>query len=142
EQLLDAVVQVTGIEEPLRVGPPGLRAVQMPYVKTGSRFLTMFGRPEDRKNACVCIRSQQTTLPQVLHMINGDTVGGKLRSEGGDLNRLLALNLSDERLVEELYLGVLSRLPDDRERRLGRDYLKSSAARAAAAHNITWASAH
>lgn len=139
EQLLDAVVEATGVEEPFRVGPPGLRAVQIPYEKAGSRFLTMFGRPEERKTACVCIRSDETTLPQVLHLINGDTVVKKLRGEGSTLNRLLSMNYGDKQLVEELYLRVLSRLPDDREQHLGENYLSTSDDRAAGAEDLTWA---
>lgn len=138
EQLLDAIVQATGAEEAFRVGSPGLRAVQIPYENTGSRFLAMFGRPTERKNACVCIRSQETTLPQVLHLLNGDTAASKLRAEGSTLNRLLETTPSMDRLIEGMYLTVLSRLPTDDERTTCKLYASTSENRDDAAEDIMW----
>ena len=139
EQLLDAVSSVTGVDESFRVGPPGGRAIQIPYTRIGSRFLTMFGRPEQRMSPCECIRSHEATLPQVLHLLNGETVGQKLRAEGGTLHRLLQANFSDPQLVEELYMTVLNRPPSDRERNLGHAYMRDSASRAEGAEDFMWA---
>ncbi|MBI1915842.1 MAG: DUF1553 domain-containing protein [Planctomycetes bacterium] len=138
EQLLDAVCQATGVSEDLKVAPPGVRAAQLPYAGAGSRFLTLFGRPAQRASPCECIRSHEATLPQVLHLLNGTTVARKLRSKGSTLDGLLAAKPSDDRLVEELYLHVLSRPPSDRERRLGRDYLRESGNRGEAAEDLMW----
>ena len=66
EQLADAVSRATGVDEPYRVGPPGLRAVHVPYVAAGSRLLRLFGRPTERASACECGRSPDATLPQVM----------------------------------------------------------------------------
>ncbi len=139
EQLLDALSRVTGVDESFPVGPPGGRAIQIPMTYTGSRFLTMFGRPQQRMSPCECIRSSETTLPQVLHLLNGDTIGRRLHAEGSTLQRLLAANLNDERLVEELYLTVLSRLPTARERTLGHDTLSDSTDRKEGAEDLMWA---
>jgi hypothetical protein len=139
EQLLDSISQVTGVDEPLRLGPPGMRAVQIPYEGAGSRFLDMFGRPGQRMSPCECIRSHEATLPQVLHLLNGETVAQKLRGEGGTLDRLLSAGLADDRLVEEFYLVVLSRLPNERERAFGAEYLRASDDRAAGAADLMWA---
>jgi hypothetical protein len=139
EQLLDAVAQVTGVDETFRIGPPGGRAVQIPYENASSRFLTMFGRPSLRMTPCECIRSHEITLPQVLHLLNGETIRLKLRTEGSTLHRLLARKPADEPLVEDLYLHVLSRPPSRREQRLGLDYLRSSPDRAEGAEDLMWA---
>ena len=99
----------------------------------------MFGRPQQRMSPCECIRSSETTLPQVLQLLNGDTIGRRLQAEGSTLQRLLATNFNDERLVEELYLTVLSRLPIARERTLGHDTLSDSADRKEGAEDLMWA---
>jgi hypothetical protein len=139
EQLLDAVAQVTGVDETFPIGPPGIRAAQIPFEKSGSRFLATFGRPEQRKNACTCLRSDEATLSQVLHLVNGETIAGKLGREGSNLSRLLAAQSDDGRLVEELYVLVLNRLPYERERRVARDYLATATNRAEGAEDLMWA---
>ncbi len=139
EQLLDSISQVTGVDEEQRVAPPGARSIQIPFSYTGSRFLTMFGRPEQRMSACECIRSQEITLPQILHLLNGETIGRKLRDKDGTLQRLLNAKTTDDRLVEELYLTVLSRLPTERERQRGTGLLHAGSDRAEAAEDLMWA---
>lgn len=139
EQLLDAINQATGATESFRIGPPGMRAAQMPYEIAGSRFLTTFGRPEQRMSPCECIRSHEATLPQVLHLLNGATVSQKLSAADGTLHRLLAAGHSDVRLVEEVYLTVLSRPPSGRESRLGQEYLRDAEKRAQGAEDLMWA---
>jgi hypothetical protein len=139
EQLLDAVSRVTGVDEEFRVGPPGGRSLQIPSAYTGSRFLTMFGRPAQRMSPCECIRSHEATLPQVLHLLNGDTIGQRLRAEGGTLRRLLQSPIGDPQLVEAIYLTVLSRPPTDREQRLGEYYLRDSTDRGEGAEDLMWA---
>ena len=74
EQLADSVSRATGVDEPYRVGPPGLRAVHVPYVAAGSRLLRLFGRPTERASACECVRSPDSTLPQVMHLLNGEAL--------------------------------------------------------------------
>lgn len=138
EQLFDAIAQVTGVSEELRTVPNGFRAVQILGEYSGSRFLSMFGRPSLRMSACECIRSQEVTLPQVLHLLNGDTIGAKLRAKGSTLERLLANNPSDDQIVEELYLQVLSRLPSDRERELSLAYLRDAEDHSQGAEDLMW----
>lgn len=138
EQLLDAVSRVTGVDESFRVGPPGGRAIQIPYTRIGSRFLTMFGRPEQRMSPCECIRSHEATLPQVLHLLNGETISQKLQAEEGTLRRLLQADVSDRQMLEALYITVLNRFPTDRERNLGHTYLRDSPSRAEGAEDLMW----
>lgn len=138
EQLLDAITQVTGISENLVLTPPGFRTAQMPKEKTGSAFLTMFGRPNQRMSPCECIRSQEVTLPQILHLLNGDTIGRRLRAEDGILNRLLAAEPEDDKLVEDLYILVLNRFPNDRERKLSQAYFREADNQAQGAEDLMW----
>ncbi|MDB5338365.1 MAG: hypothetical protein JWN70_3984 [Planctomycetaceae bacterium] len=138
EQLLDAIVQATGVSEETKVTPLGFRAAQIPTEYTGSRFLSMFGRPNQRMSPCECIRSPEVTLPQILHLLNGDTIGKKLRAEDSTLTRMLAAQPPNSQLVEDLYVAVLSRLPSDRERRLGEAYLKDSENQGQGAEDLMW----
>ena len=81
----------------------------------------------------------QPTLPQVLHLLNGETIGPRLRAETGTLHQLVRAHVGDPQLVEELYITVLSRPPTERERQVGQDYLRDSATRAEGAEDFMWA---
>src|SRR5205807_2334071 len=74
EQLLDAIAQVAGVPAKFRGYPLGLRAGQVPALRTPARardggatsaeqFLKQFGKPE-RLLSCECERSEDTTLGQ------------------------------------------------------------------------------
>ena len=89
EQLLDAVSRVTGVETKYPRLPLGARATQVANGVSGNRFLSLFGRPA-RTSACTCERRNEPTLGQVLHLINGPTIEGKIRNGKGRLARLLA----------------------------------------------------
>ena len=138
EQLLDALAQATGIEEDYPGLPAGFRAAQIPTSRTGSYFLKTFGRPP-RKSPCACERSQTPTLPQILHLMNGPAVQGRLRAEGGTLNRLLKAGLGEDELVSELYVNALSRPPTPAELTRGRQHLREAPDRAQGAEDLFWA---
>lgn len=138
EQLYDAIIQVTGVDEESRIAPPGFRAAQVPTEYSGSRFLSMFGRPNQRMSACECLRSQEVTLPQVLHLLNGDTIGNKLRAEGSTLDRLLTAQPGDAQLVQELYVTVLARLPSEQENELSQAFLREADDQAQGAEDLMW----
>ena len=55
-------------------------------------------------------------MAQVLHIANGDTLNQKLKAANNRIDQLLAANTPDEKLVEEAYLGALSRMPTEAER--------------------------
>ena len=122
EVLLDALCQATGVPDPFVGYPLGTRAVQVPDSNADSYFLSLFGRSA-RVTACACERDNAVTLPQLLHLQNGDTLLAKINAADGRLKRLLdavpATSPSRESLVraiDELYLASLCRLPDERER--------------------------
>ncbi len=139
EVLLDSIVQVTGVAEKYRIGAPGVRAVNLPLTNVRSRFLTMFGRPNERMTACECVRSRATTLPQVMHFVCGETVIEKVRDKDGTLARLLGSKTGDDQLIEDLYVTVLSRLPTKRERAAAKKYLTDSDNRTHGAEDVMWA---
>ncbi|NDA67815.1 MAG: DUF1553 domain-containing protein, partial [Verrucomicrobia bacterium] len=86
EVLLDAVSDATGVPEAFPGYPVGLRAVQLPDPTVNSYFLTLFGRSE-RVTACACERNGDVTLPQLLHLNNGEDLGKKIKAPDGRLAR-------------------------------------------------------
>lgn len=137
EVLLDAIVNATGIPDSFPGYPLGTRAKQLPGPQIDSYFLTTFGR-SDRVTACACERSDDVTLPQLLHLQNSESLLEKLRHPDGTLQRLLDSHAAEDALIDELYLATLSRLPSDPERQeLLRAF--SQAARGEVALDLFWA---
>jgi hypothetical protein len=113
EVLLDAISRATGVPDVFPGYPLGIRAVQVPDPSLKSHFMTLFGRSE-RISACACERTGDVTLPQLLHLVGGDTVERKIdqiKSPQGRLAKLLAAKKSDREIMEELCLATLSRPP-------------------------------
>lgn len=108
EVLLDALSQSTGVPEQFDGYPLGIRAGQMPDTGLKSYFLPLFGKSE-RVTACACERNGEVTMPQLLHLQNGQTVVNKIAHSDGRLNKLLRdKNQADDAIVEDLYLATLS----------------------------------
>lgn len=57
----------------------------------------------------------EPNLSQALHLLNGDTVQGKIQA-GGLVKRLLDAGQSPEQVIEEIYVRALSRRPTDTEK--------------------------
>jgi hypothetical protein len=108
EVLLDAISQATGVPDHFPGYPLGIRAGQLPDPTLKSYFLSLFGRSE-RVTACACERNGEVTMPQLLHLQNGDSVVQKVRSADGRLARLLRDKKDTIAVVEELFLATLSR---------------------------------
>lgn len=114
EVMLDAVSQSTGVPENFSGYPAGLRAVQIPDPSLNSYFLSLFGRSE-RTTACACERNSEITMPQLLHLENGENIVRRIRGSDGRLAALLKSGKPGREIVEELFLSSLSRLPTAEE---------------------------
>ena len=114
EVILDAMSSITGQESKFGGYPAGTRAIQLPDVRVESRFLESFGRPL-RLVCDVEERSDDPSVAQALHVINGETLNGKLRAEGNNIAAFLKLGLSDRKIVEHLFLSAFSRYPTESE---------------------------
>lgn len=127
EVMLDAVSQVTAVPTSFNMDkrnankgigsayPMGYRALQLPDSHTSSYFLDSFGRP-DRVQTCDCERTNDPSMAQALHIANGDTLNLKLAKPDNRIGTLLASGRPDAELVEDAYLGCVSRPPTDKER--------------------------
>jgi hypothetical protein len=113
EMLLDCISQVTDTKDKFRGLPLGARAVQIADGETSNYFLTTFGR-SPRESVCTCDVKTDPTLSQALHLLNGDTVGEKIRS-GGAVKKLLDAGKSPADVIRTLYVRCLSREPEPEE---------------------------
>lgn len=129
EVLLDAISQVTGVpsdfnqiefpgadKQKTDLYPRGTRALQLYDSAVASYFLKTFGRNQ-RQITCECERSDEPSMVQVLHLSNGATINKKLTAKNGTVDKLLARKLSDQQLIEQVFVMALTRLPTDAERR-------------------------
>src|SRR5205085_5498925 len=114
EELMDAVVQVTGVEERFTGWPLGTRAMQIPH-GSPSYLLTAFGRVADREFAQD--RKEEPSITQVLHLMNGDILNSKIKAPEGALSKWLsASDIDDAGLTDRVFLTTLARHATAKER--------------------------
>ena len=112
EVMLDCITQITETKDKYKGLPLGARSVEIADGRTTSYFLTTFGRA-DRE--AICAREQVgPTLSQALHMLNGDTVEGKIAA-GGVVQKLMKANMTPREVAAELYLRCFGRSPTEQE---------------------------
>ena len=123
EVLLDAITANTGVSEAFTevVFPgddkqetdfygDGTKALELYDSAVGSYFLSTFGR-NDREITCECERTDAPSMVQVLHISNGTTINDRLHADSSRLSGWIADGWGDGRIVEEMYLSALGRLP-------------------------------
>ena len=114
EVLLDAICHVTGTPEDFPGMPRGTRAIQLWDNYFPSYFLETFGRSE-RTSPCECGKSDSPTVAQTLHLMNSPETEAKISDVNGRVARLLEQGLTEQKIVEELCLAALGRLPVAKE---------------------------
>ncbi len=137
EELMDAIVQVTGAEEKFTGWAPGTRAMQIPH-GSPSYLLTAFGRVADREFAQD--RKEDPSITQVLHMMNSDSLNEKIEAPQGRLAKWLATpGLNDTAIVDQLFLTTLARhaTPSERDA-IAKDNADPKTARAQAFQDVLW----
>ncbi len=136
EQMFDAVMIATGVRPNFNGLPQGMRAVEVADGKVaGDEFLSLFGRPK-RLSACECERTSNITLSHALNMINGVTVSDAINKKDNRIAKLVETTKDDKKLIEEIYLSCLGRLPSEKE--IAAVDL-SKAPRLEMAQDLTWA---
>jgi hypothetical protein len=136
EVLMDAVTSATGVPQAFAGYPVGLRAIQLPDTSVQSYFLTLFGR-SDRVTACACERMGEVTLPQLLHVRNGEDIQRQIGDAGGRLASLLK-NPDNDQVARELFLATVARLPLENELKAIHDTLATDQ-REAVFKDLLWA---
>lgn len=144
EVLVDAINQITGtsdlytspIPEPFTYIPRDQPAVAIADGSITSPFLTLFGRSA-RATGMENERSNRPVPAQWLHMLNSSQIQRKL--EQGPNLKLILENRDPSRVVDELYLTILSRFPTPEERKAVADYLQSTRVKRDTAVDLAWA---
>jgi hypothetical protein len=113
EQMIDGISRATGVPDSFPGYPVGISAIQLADPIVDSYFLRIFGRSE-RTTFCACERDSDVSLPQVLHLFNGDMVVAKIKSPEGRLAALLK-NPDDAAVARELFLAAVGRPPTQHE---------------------------
>lgn len=119
EVLLDSIGQVTEIPENYPGHPATTRAIQMWDNKLPVEFLEVFGKPS-RLSVCECDRPTDGSVTQVLHLMNAPAVQNRLTSDKGAVTRLEKSKLTEEEIIDELYLSIYNRYPRAEERQAAR----------------------
>ena len=115
--LLDAIAQVTATPSTFGQTPAGLRAVQL---DEGNRiannyFLKTFGLCS-RESVSASETRMEPTLAQALHLINGDTVEGKL-NRSTVVSGMIAAKKSPGEILDELFVRAVARKPSETEKK-------------------------
>ncbi|HEY2837615.1 MAG TPA: DUF1549 and DUF1553 domain-containing protein, partial [Pirellulales bacterium] len=120
ETLYDAVHVATGSTVRLPGVPAGFMASQLPDsgVELADGFLSLFGRPP-RESACECERSTGVMLGQALNLVNGPTIAEAIADPTNRIAALVKTQPDDNKLVEELFMAILSRSPKPEETAAG-----------------------
>jgi len=117
EVLFDSIHKATGSQSRIPGLPPGTRAAQLldSNINLPGGFLELFNKPV-RESSCECERSSSINLGPILAMVNGPIVGDAIKDPNNALNKLVLANKDDAKVVEEIYLSVLNRVPTAKER--------------------------
>jgi hypothetical protein len=139
EVLLDAICQITGVPEKFNGWPEGVRSIQVWDNRMPSYFFRIFGRPV-RATVCECERSNEPSISQALHLLNSPEVHAKLAHRHGFARKLAATSKSNDEIVDEIYLGALSRFPTADEKALMATAFEAAGTnRHQAVEDILWA---
>jgi hypothetical protein len=137
EQMLDAVAVATGVRPQFTGMPVGMRPVEVPDgIVQGNDFLALFGRPK-RQSACECERTSNLTLSHALNLINGQTLSEAVSSKSSRIAKLAEDEKDDKKLVEEIYLSCLNRLPTEKELKVIE--FEKAGSRLEMAQDLAWA---
>lgn len=127
EVMYDALMRATGATSRLPGVPAGYRAVQLPDVglTLPSGFFEAFGRPA-RESSCECERSSGMMLGPVMALINGPTIADAIADKNNAITKLVSTNSDDERVVEEIFVRTLCRIPTAEEVKAGVEAMRAT----------------
>lgn len=139
ETLMDAVADITGVSHSLTGMPPRSRATQIWTHRVNSLFLDTFGRPDANQDP-PCERTGEATVTQTLHLMNAPDLHRRVTSDQGSAAKLAASKATADEIVEQLYLMVYSRYPNEQERAIGCAFFeRDGMTRRRATEDLMWA---
>ena len=79
------------------------------------------------------------SLVQALNLLNGSTIAEAIADPEGRIAKLILAGASDKKLVEEIYIATLGRMPESAETDFALTYLGKGGGRAERAQDLMWA---
>ena len=139
EVLLDAVCEITGVEESYDAMPPESSAKEIWSHRISSLFLDAFGRPDPNQDP-PCERTSETTVVQTLHLMNSSNLASKITNDSGRAAELAKSDKPEPDVIKEIYLSIYSRLPSDDEVKVAGELFKREGAdRRKTVEDLMWA---
>ncbi|QDV21598.1 Bacterial Ig-like domain (group 2) [Gimesia panareensis] len=139
EVLLDSVSELVGVPDSFSAMPQDSTAKQIWTHRVSSVFLDSFGRPDPNQDP-PCERTTDTTVVQVLHMMNSRDLYARIQSKNSNSAAWAQSKMTPDQIVEELYLTAYSRYPTIEEKRLGRSlFEEEGASRQQVIEDLMWA---
>jgi hypothetical protein len=137
ELLVDAIVDVTGVPERIPNVPAVTRSIALPPGAAAPALAALRKCPQ--QEACLSDASGGG-LATRLHLLNGSVVNAKLADDDGTLRERIRAGVSNEAILEELYLRAFGRFPLSAERDFWESALPvgNSAERTAALEDCVW----
>ncbi len=128
EVLIDAINSITGssdlytsaIPEPFTYIPKDQSAVSIADGSITSSFLALFGRSA-RATGMSDERDNTTTSSQRLHLLNSGHIQEKIE-KGPKIKALTSAKIPPDKIIENLYLTILSRRPTKKENQIVMSY--------------------
>ncbi|NNE91573.1 MAG: DUF1553 domain-containing protein, partial [Verrucomicrobiales bacterium] len=137
EVALDALSDLTGVPETFDGLALESRAVQQWNHKLPNDFLDAFGRPNSSA-APPCERDLNSSVVQALHMMNSKGLQRKLSGEGNGWFKGLAESQSAEKVVEDIYLALYARFPNEGEKQIAVGFVEKAENKREAAEDLFW----
>lgn len=137
EPLLDAIDRVTQSRTKFRNLPIGTRATELPDAEYPDYFLSVFGKPR-RSSVCECERMPDANLAQALHTLNGDILARKISDKSGRVTKLASAEMSDDEVIQELFMAALCRPPSEEEIRVLTTFLEESPSEQVFYEDVLW----
>ncbi|MCK5604265.1 DUF1553 domain-containing protein, partial [Candidatus Pacearchaeota archaeon] len=146
EVLIDALCWISGtqesyssvIPEPFTFIPPQQRTITLADGSIDSSFLALFGRPP-RDTGYLSERNNKFSMMQRLHFINSTHIQNKIYRPSF-LRKVIKSFRNDDRLIKQIYVSILSRLPTDTEHNTVVEYIHCSGlTKGEAVGDLIWA---
>jgi hypothetical protein len=144
EQVVDVLNSALGVDETfaaLDAAPAGTKVVEVGSSRIANQDLAyalrIFGRPP-RTTACDCERAAEPALPQTLFRMTDPSLMRKFADANGRAAKLARTKLTNEELVDELFLATLSRYPDAEQKADALAHLKEARTRQEGIVEVLW----
>ncbi len=146
EQVVDVLNAALGVDETFKTteltAPDGTKMVEIGSSRLQNAnlayVLRIFGRPP-RTTACDCERAAEPALPQTLFRMTDPEMMKKFSDAKGRAATLAKSKMTDDDLIDDLFLAALTRKPKPDEKEAAVKHLATAKTRTDAITDLLWA---